>query len=591
MSHVRTHIRQALGQEPADIVIRNVRVLDIAQGSFYTTDIGINSESGIIVSTEKGTQGRKVIDGTGFTAVPGFNDGHVHVESSMLTPLEFGRCVLRHGTTGAICDPHEIANVMGARGIEYVLESAQAMAMDLFVNVSTCVPATPLETSGAKVTGDDIVSLLRHPKAIQPAEFMDIGGVAGQSDETIDKAEKLQGYDLDGHLPPGIHGRLLEAMAVTGVSNCHETCSLDHAHEKLRKGIQVFARAGDGYNNVPELATLFTPMTSPFLGFCTDDRSPSKIAEDGHMDFAVREAIKNGADPVSAYRAASWSVAQNFGLHKNTAKWRKRGKIAPGWQADILLMEGDIRDVKVHTVIKSGKVVNDETFEARPHVAPIGYGSIHVKDVTAADFAVKHETPTIPVIDIIDNSPMTEFSTHTLPVGADGTLQRDMDSDILKIAVLERHGKNGNIGRWFARGFGIKDGAIASSVGHDSHNITVVGATDEDMAVAVNRMKEIGGGFVVVKNGKVLGELPLPVAGLMSDKTLEDVRQAQKILNDAVHALNPGTPEPLARLIFMSLSVIPKLKLTDFGPVRFDPANGDNAPVLIADQRMRAPAA
>ena len=583
-------VRQALGSVMADLVIKNGGSLNLVTGATYTADSARNRESGTIVGVGEGYVGESTIDGKHLTSVPGFIDTHVHVESSKITPLEFDRAVLPSGTTTAICDPHEMSNVLGMDALRYFIACSEVTKMDLLVNLSSCVPATPLETSGARLTAKDLVSLRDHRNVVGLAEFMDIGGVMSQNPDTMEKLEAFQDGHIDGHMPTGVSGRMLNALAACGIANCHETARVDHAEEKLRLGIQVFIREGSVCKNATELAPLVTPMRSPFLGLCTDDRSCSDITSEGHLDHVVRTVIAHGGDVASTYRAATWSGAQNFGLHKNTPKWRRRGLVAPGWKADLVLLEGALKHCKVHSVIKNAQLVTPELFATRGRDVPvIGHNSIKIKTITEADFALKRpQATTIPVIELIKHSVETSSTEYCLPVDAEGRLQRDLGRDIAKLAVLERHGKNGNIGVWFVKGFGLRPdvgGAIASSVGHDSHNITVVGASDAEMTVAVNRLRDIQGGFVVVKGGRVIGELALPVAGIMSDQSLHDVRQGELQLMAAVRQLGLSVDEPFMHLMFLPLCVIPKLKLTDFGPVRFDPQNGDMAPVLIDDQR------
>lgn len=551
-------IDQALGREPADLVIRDTRFLNLVTGELAEGDIAICGDR--IVGTYEGYRGRREIDGRGAICVPGFIDTHVHCESTHLTPAEFDACVLPHGTTTAICDPHEIANVLGAAGLRYFIESAEATAMDLRVQLSSCVPATPLETSGAELLIADLEPFRSHPKVLGLAEFMNFPGVFAKDPNVIAKLEAFQGEQIDGHAPL-LSGRSLNAYLACGIRNCHETTSLPEAREKLRKGMQLLIREGSVAKDVRTLSPALTAETSALCGLCTDDRNPLDIAEEGHIDFLVRSAIAAGVPVLHAYRAASWSAAQGFSL-------RDRGLIAPGKRADILLLD-DLQSCAIRSVFSAGRLVAEIDFAARPGPAPIGLASMKLEPVTAADFATPTSGPTGPVIGVIPGKIVTEHLTMTLPYVA-GQRLVDLDNDVLKVAVLARHGRNRNIGRGFVKGFGLHAGALASSVGHDSHNVCVVGATDDDMALAVNRIIALGGGFVAVRNGAVLGEIALPMAGLVSLHPFAQVRAELLALRAAVATMGGSLAEPFLQLAFLPLPVIPHLKITDFGLVDVD---------------------
>jgi adenine deaminase len=551
-------IDQALGRMPADLVIRNTKFLNLVTGEIASGDIAICGDR--IVGTYEGYTGKREIDGKGAVCVPGFIDTHVHVESTHLSPAEFDRCVLPYGTTTAICDPHEMCNVLGSAALEYFTESASAAAMDLRVQLSSCVPATRLETSGAELLAADLLAFKSHPQVLGLAEFMNFPGVFAKDPDVMDKLRAFQGEHIDGHAPL-LSGRDLNAYLACGIGTCHETTSLPEAREKLRKGMQVLVREGSVAKDVRTLSAAITAETSALCGFCTDDRNPVDIFEEGHIDYLVRTAIAEGVPMLHAYRTASWSAAQGFGL-------RDRGLIAPGKRADILLLN-DLDSCAIRSVLSAGRLVDEIDFSARKFPAPIGLDSMKLEPVTAADFATPTAGPTGPVIGIIPGKIVTEHLTMTLPY-AHNARQVDLANDVLKIAVLARHGKNRNIGRGFVKGFGLASGALASSVGHDSHNVCVVGATDEDMALAVNRVVALGGGFVAVQNGVVLGEMAFPVAGLISLKTFPEVRAELIGLRQAVHTMGCRLAEPFLQLAFLPLPVIPHLKITDFGMVDVD---------------------
>jgi adenine deaminase len=568
------YIDQAMGNEEADLVIKNVSLLNVADGSMDVTDIAICE--GRIVGTYENYKGREEIDGTDLYAVPGFIDSHVHVESSLITPLEFDRCVLVRGTTTAICDPHEISNVLGEEALKYFLESSEQTVMDLIVQLSSCVPATNLETSGATLTAENLLKFKDHSNTLGLAEFMDIGGVLNKDPDVLAKLDAFSDRHIDGHMP-GVRGNAINALASCGIRNCHESTDIEQAEEKLKKGIIVLIREGTVCKDLLTLVDLIEPYKSARLGFCTDDRNPMDIEDEGHIDHLIRTSIAEGADLASVYRVASLSAAESFGL-------RDRGLIAPGYNADIVLLS-DIENCTIHSVIKSGKLVTPESFEARGYVEPVGYNSVKIKKVSPQDFIFRSDNQEQNVIGLIKDQIVTQKLSENMPCNDNGEIEADISQDIMKLAVLERHGKNGNIGRGFVKGFGIKNGTIAATFGHDSHNITVVGTSDDDMALAVNRLYEIQGGFVVVQDGKIKAELSLPIAGLMSDKPFEDVSRGLKELKLAVDSLDSEVSEPLLHMIFLPLCVIPALKLTDFGLVRFEPFSGDLGPVLIDDQR------
>lgn len=551
-------IDQALGRIAADLVIRNTRFLDVISGELISGDIAICGDR--IVGTCERYTGTVEIDGSGLTVVPGFIDTHVHCESSLVTPLEFDRCVLPRGTTTAICDPHEIANVLGSPGVEYFLRCAERTVMDLRVQLSSCVPATELETAGGRLEADDLVALRDHPQVIGLAEFMNYPGLLAKAPGVMDKLAAFQGWHIDGHAPL-VRGKDLNAYLACGICTCHETTSADEAREKLRKGMHVLIREGTVSKDLKVLAPLLDARTSNAMGFCTDDRNPLDIAEEGHLDHLIRTAIAMGIAPDDAYRAATWSAARAFGL-------RDRGLVAPGKRADLVLLE-DYETCRVNTVISAGRVVTPALFEQRESVPAVGLGSVKRQPVSAADLAINSDKQSLPVIGVTAGSIITEHRNLPVP-NSNGLRLADPASDILKICVLERHGRNGSIGRGFVQGFGLQRGALASSVGHDSHNICVLGCRDDDMAAAVNRLIEIGGGFVVVVDGKVEAELALPLAGLMSLQPHEQVRESLLRLRHAVRALGCQLPEPFLQLAFLPLPVIPHLKITDQGLVDVD---------------------
>jgi adenine deaminase len=551
-------IDQALGRSAADLVIKGARILNVATGTLDQGDIAICD--GWIVGTHDDYRGQREIDGHGRIAAPGFIDTHVHVESSLVTPFEFERSVLPRGTTTAICDPHEIANVLGLDGLRYFLAAAETLWMTLRVQLSSCVPATTLETSGARLEAADLLALSDHPAVIGLAEMMNFPGVLAKDEGVLEKLVAFEGRHVDGHAPL-VRGYQLNGYLAAAIRTDHESTSFEEAEEKLRKGMVVLAREGSIAKDVRALAPLLSDLTWPSFAFCTDDRNPLEIAEEGHIDCAIRKAIGAGAPALAAYRAASFAAARAFGLFD-------RGQIAAGRRADIVLLD-DLASCAVSQVICAGAVVEPAAFADRPGVAPVGYGSVRRAPVAAEVFAVPAAGASVPVIGAREHSLLTDHLTLALPQQG-GWLLPDPAQGVHKLAVLERHGVNGNLGRGFVKGFGGLRGALASSIGHDCHNLIVVGDDDGDMAQAVNRLIELQGGAVAVADGAVRAELALPVAGLMSDRPFEEVESSLKALRAASRAMGCGLTEPFLQLAFLPLPVIPHLKLTDKGLVDVD---------------------
>ena len=551
-------IEQGAGRQPSEIVLKGGAFFDLVTGAIIPSDIAMSGDR--IVGTCGNYDGLQQIDITGKVVVPGFIDTHLHVESSLVTPHEFDRCVLRHGVTTAICDPHEIANVLGAAGIQYFLDCAEHTIMDLRVQLSSCVPATHLETSGARLTAHDLKPFMHHPKVIGLAEFMNFPGVLNGDPECLEKLQMFQGRHIDGHAPL-LRGLALNGYLAAGIRTDHEATTAEEGLEKLQKGMHLLIREGSVSKDLHALLPLITERNSAFIALCTDDRNPLDIAEEGHVDFMIRTAIAHGASPLAIYRAASISGARAFGLSD-------RGLVAPGWRADLVVLD-ELSSCKVAQVWSAGRLVDDRIFQGRKSISPVGYNSVKSRKLSAADMFIEGDGKQIPVMGVLPGKIITENLRRDLPV-AKGHVLVDIEQDVIKACVIERHGINGNIGRGFVHGFGLQHGAIASTVGHDSHNLCVIGVDDADMATAANRLIDLQGGFVVVRDGKVLAELSLPIAGLMSDKTFEDVRDALLPLRAAAKSLGTILPEPFLQVAFLPLPVIPHLKLTDKGMVDVD---------------------
>ncbi len=555
MADLDKRIDQGRGVAKADLVLRGGRVFDVVSGELLEGDVAICQD--IIVGTCGDYEGREVIDVSGLVLVPGFIDTHLHIESSLITPFEFDRCVTPLGVTTAICDPHEITNVLGMDGIHYFLNAANETILDIRVQLSSCVPSTEMETSGATILARDLVPLMDHPKVIGLAEFMNYPGVINRDHVAMAKLDAFQGRHIDGHAPM-LGGKDLNAYIAAGIRTEHEATSKAEALEKLQKGMRILIREGSVCKDMDALLPLLSERTCGYMCFCTDDRNPLDIGEQGHLDYIIRTAISRGISPVAAYRAASLSASEAFGMGD-------RGQIAPGKRADIVAL-GSLEACDAKLVICGGIHVNDEAFARRNPVAPIGRNSVRAPQISAKDFRTTSNNEKTDVIGIQPGKIITEHLHFDIAI-ADGDKRPDISRDLAKIAVIERHGKNGNIATGFVKGFEIKSGAIASTVCHDHHNIIVVGVDYLDMALATSRLSQIEGGFVVAQDGEILAELALPLAGLMSLLPFEDVHDGLVELHQASHKLGVELEEPFLQLAFLALPVIPMLKITDRGLV------------------------
>lgn len=556
-NNLKSRIQQAKGDEPADLVIKNAQTLDIITGEQFAGDIAITGDT--IVGVAENYVGKRELDGRGLIAVPGFIDTHLHVESSLVTPLEFDRCVLPHGVTTAICDPHEIANVLGAEGIQYFLDCAEQTIMDLRIQLSSCVPATGFETSGAELAAHDLQPFMDHQKVIGLAEVMNFPGVLAGAPDMLEKLALFADLPKDGHAPL-LSGMPLNAYSATGIATEHEATTAGEAREKLRKGLTILIREGSVSKDLHALAEIIDENTSSFLAFCTDDRNPLEIAEEGHLDYMIRTAIDLGCPLHHVYRLASWSAAKAFRL------W-DRGLIAPGYRADIALVSS-LEDCRVEQVLSAGRIVDATLFNTRGKIPLVGQNSVNAAQVTTDHFRMPGPAREISVIGVEAGLILTQHLKRQT-VALNGYLVADAKSDLAKVGVVERHGKTNSAaplsGLGFVTGFGLERGALASSVGHDSHNITVLGMNDTDMAIAVNRLIELQGGFVVVSNGEILAQFALPIAGLMSELPHEQVHEGLIPLRKAAKSLGCRLPEPFLQIAFLPLPVIPHLKITDKG--------------------------
>ena len=555
MAELAQRIAQGRGDEIADVVLRGGRVFDLITGTLMDGDVAICGDT--IVGVFDTYEGQDVIDVSGQILVPGFIDTHLHIESSLVTPFEFDRCVGPRGVTTAICDPHEIANVIGSAGVRYFQEASRHTLMDIKVQLSSCVPSTHMETAGAALDAADIAGLRGHPSGLGLAEFMNFPGVIHRDPGCLDKLRLFEGQHIDGHCPL-LSGKDLNAYIAAGIRTEHEATHPDEALEKLRKGMRVLIREGSVSKDLHALQPLLDERTAPYMCLCTDDRNPLDIGEYGHLDYMIRELIRLGSSILAVYRAASLSAAEAFGL-------KDRGMIAPGKRADIVAL-GSLEACDAQMVMAGGVVLSDAAFAARDTIAPVGRHSVKAPKVRPEDFRAKANRVHTDVIGIREGQILTDHLHKNIAI-VDGDKAPDTTRDLVRIAVVERHGKNGNVATGFVHGFGLKAGAIASTVCHDHHNIACVGVDYADMAVAANRLSQIEGGFVVARAGQVLAELALPVAGLMSLEPFEEVSARLVDLRAAAKSLGVTLEEPFLQLAFLALPVIPALKITDRGMV------------------------
>ncbi len=554
-------IAVARGEEPADLLLKNAQLVNVLSGGVHPADVAISD--GQVVGFGP-YQARQVVDVAGGFLCPAFIDAHVHLESAMVQPAEFARAVVPHGTTSVVCDPHEIANVLGLDGVHYMLDASEGLPLHVYVMAPSCVPATHMETAGAELTAADIQELFAHERVIGLAEMMNYPGVLFRVPAVLEKLRIAGSRPIDGHAP-GLSGMDLNAYVAAGVRSDHECTELDEAREKLRRGMHILIREGTTARNLQALLPLVTLSNSRMCHFCTDDRHPDTLLSEGHIDDIVRQAIAAGLHPVTAIQMATVNTAEYFCL-------QNVGAVAPGYRADLLVLD-DLNEVQVRQVYAGGELVAEggRFLLSRAELPQVPIQPSVQVDVAALDFSIRAgngpgPAPVARVIGAIPEQIVTE-DLRLVPTTADGYAVSDPSRDLLKIAVVERHRGSGNVGLGLVRGMGLKRGAIASSVAHDSHNIVVVGASDDDMRAAVRAIAELGGGQVVVAGGQVQAACPLPIAGLMSDRPLEEVRDQVAALTAAAHALGCTLPDPLMTMSFLALPVIPSLKLTDRGLV------------------------
>ena len=557
MRNVPHKLSVARGEKPAEIVFKNAQVVNVLSAEIYLTNVAV--DDGRIVGLGE-YEGRETIDLDGAFLAPSLIDGHFHVESTMLTIPEFVRAAVPHGTGAMVIDPHEYANVLGLDGIRYVLESSKNLPIDFFIMLPSCVPATHLETAGARFTADDLALMIADDRIAGVAELMNYPGVFLGMESELAKIRAGKGKAIDGHAP-GLRGKNLNAYALAGVRSDHESTELEEAREKLRLGMHLLVREGSTERNLEHIIALVTPQNSANCSFATDDKLADDLVQEGHLDHSIRRAIELGVPPITAIQMGSINTARHYRL-------RNHGAIAPRFWADFLVLD-DLEKFQVRRVYKKGRLVaeNGRYLGEMPAHIPQPRSTMNLRYRAPDDFVVQaNGTRKIKVIEIVPNQIITEQALETPKVN-EGQIVSDTARDILKLVVVERHQATGNVGVGFVRGFGLQRGALASTVAHDAHNVVVVGTNDGDITAAIRALEEMRGGQVAVADGKIAAALALPIAGLVSDQPLEIVMEKIAALNAAAKSLGCGLPAPFMSLSFLSLSPIPALKLTDQGLV------------------------
>ncbi|HJS49436.1 MAG TPA: adenine deaminase [Gaiellaceae bacterium] len=554
MEKLQRRLAVARGDEPADLVVRGGRVLSVFTREWLDTDVAI--ADGIVAGLGE-YSGDEILDVTGKYVVPGFVDSHMHLETVKLMVDEFARLVLPLGTTAVVADPHEVANVLGVDGVHWLLDASAGLQLDVFFMASSCVPASAFESPRRPLSPGDLESLMRRRRVLGLAEMMNYPGVVAGSPAELEKLTLDGAEHVDGHAP-GVLGKELQAYAAAGIGSDHEALTVEEGRERLRAGMWLLIREASMARNLLDLLPLVRELGPGRIAFCTDDRDPEDIADDGHMNGMVRKAVAAGIAPEDAIVMASLNPALWHSLQHH-------GAIAPGYQADFLVLP-DLVSFAPELVLKRGRRIE----ESPPVQVPDWVRqSMRVAPVSQSDFTVSSRGGSIRAIGLIEDQVVTESLVRE-PVLEGGKAVSSRERDLAKIAVVERHLATGRVGLGFVSGSGLQRGALASSVSHDAHNVVVVGMSDSDMAFAVGRLVEIGGGILAVEDGRVLAECPLPIAGLLSDAPLADVIAQSRACNEAAHGLGWTGATPFLTLSFLGLSVIPHLKITDRGLVDVD---------------------
>ena len=561
MDELQQRIQIARGAIPADLVLHNVQLVNVCSGECYPADVAVAHGRVVGVSAPgEGYRGHEERDLEGRWLAPGLIDGHMHIESTMLVLSEFARIVTPRGVTVVVLDPHEFANVMGVTGIRYVLESGHDLPLTAYVTLSSCVPASSYESPYRVLMAEDLLPLLEDEHVLGLAEMMDVPGVLEGDEQVLAKivATQCRGLVVDGHAP-GLTGRDLCAYATAGVMSDHECTTIEEARQRIRLGMWLMIREGSAARNMDTLLPLVKELHPPRVFFVTDDRDPQDLMTRGHIDSMVRRAIELGLDPVEAVRLASYNTAQYFRLYD-------RGAIAPNFVADLVVLD-DLKMFKVESVYKEGKLVAQDgrLLVDAPAVTFTGVtGTVHIGNIDENDLRIPGKPGLIEVIGIEPGQITTRHLREEASV-RDGEIVADPDRDLLKLVVIERHHATGNVGLGIVKGFGLRKGALASSVAHDAHNLVIAGVNDDDILQAARVLEEMGGGFACVVDGKVRGKVPLPYGGLVSPLPATELVQQLHALDMTAAELGCTLEHPCMTLSFLSLSVIPSLKLTDQG--------------------------
>ena len=554
---LRNRIRAARGEIAPDLILKGGRVVNVFTHEILETDVAIYD--GIVVGTGSYGGGRH-LDARGQYICPGFIDGHFHIESTMLSATELAKAVLPFGTTSIVADPHEIANVMGRRGIDYIIESSKGLPVDFYIMLPSCVPATHLETSGAVLSLEDMISLKGESRVLGLAEMMNYPGVITAADTVLEKIASFSNMIKDGHAPL-LSGKDLNAYLAAGLRSDHECTELSEAREKIRLGMHIMIREGTLAKNLRTLLPIVSAATVGRCSLATDDLHPHDLLHKGHLNYLIDLAAGEGIDPLLSIVMVTLSTARFFGFGD-------LGAVAPGYRADILILSS-LYPVTVRTVIKDGRIVYDGgrlTAESAEPPCTNYQSPMNIRDYEPNSFVIPQGGELIRIISLIPDQIITKGSVGKAPL-LGGAVVPDTEQDLIKIAVVERHHGTGNIGLGMVQGFGLREGALASSVAHDSHNIISVGCNDRDIFVAVKAVEKMGGGLAAVKNGEVLSRMPLPIAGLMSCEPLGKVAHGWEELREAAGNLGCSLKEPFMALSFLALPVIPELKITDRGLV------------------------
>ena len=561
MDELRRRIRIARGEEPADLLLRNVRLVNVCSGECYPADVALADGLVVGISTPGGGyRGQQERDLQGRWLAPALIDGHMHIESTMLVLSEFARIVVPRGVTTVMLDPHEFANVLGVEGIRYVLESGRGLPLNAYVMLSSCVPASSFESPYRVLMADDLLPLLQEERVLGLAEMMNMPGVLHGDEQVLAKiiATQRGGLVVDGHAP-GLSEADLCAYATAGVMSDHECTTLEEARQRIRLGMWLMIREGSAARNLDDLLPLVKELHPPRVFFVTDDRDPLDLISRGHIDSMVRRAIELGLDPIEAIRLASYNTAQYFRLYN-------RGAIAPNCVADLVVLD-DLATFAVESVYKDGKLVAQagELLVDAPSAVFSGMtGTVRIGALSVQDLRIPGKTGQVEVVGIEPGQITTRRLREKASI-VEGAIVADPARDLLKLVVIERHHASGRVGLGLVKGFGLRKGAIASSVAHDAHNLVIAGASDDDILMAARSLEEMGGGFVCVVDGEVQASVPLPLGGLVSSLPVAELVQQLRKLDAAAAALGCALEHPCMTLSFLSLSVIPSLKLTDQG--------------------------